>query len=170
MLRGHVVCQRGGRRRVFSTINAEAARRYGPRVRPSPLAYVTGHKPRGSNGFLPERGAQGKAWTRVSTEPLLKPGSSPSRDLAKARTLLGGTWGLPEGPGVPSWEPRTCMHRGPVPYCGGLDPMMHPGMYYLPLPRGAFRPAHVVGSGAVLRVTWRCCTCTSPSYYRRGYP
>jgi hypothetical protein len=26
-------------------------------------------------------------------------------------------------------------------------------MYYLPLPRGAFRPAHVVGSGAALRVT-----------------
>jgi hypothetical protein len=31
--------------------------------------------------------------------------------------------------------------------------MMHPRMYYLSLPHGAFRPAHVVGSGAVLRVT-----------------
>jgi hypothetical protein len=61
MLRGHVACQRGGRRRVLSAINAEAARRYGPCVRPSSLAYVTGHKLRGSSGFLPERGAQGRA-------------------------------------------------------------------------------------------------------------
>jgi hypothetical protein len=53
-------------------------------------------------GLCPERGAQGSAWTRVSTGPLLKPGSSLSRDLAKARTLLGGAWGLPEGPGMPS--------------------------------------------------------------------
>jgi hypothetical protein len=91
MLRGHVARQRGGRRRVLSAINAEAARHYGPYVRPSPLAYVTGHGPRGSSGSLPERGAQGRAWTRVSTGPLLKPGSSPSRDLAKAWALLRGT-------------------------------------------------------------------------------
>jgi hypothetical protein len=170
MLRGHVARQRGGKRRVLSAINAETARHYGPCVRPSPLAYVMGHKPRDSSGFLPEQGAQGRAWTRVSTGPLLKSGSSPFRDLAKARILLGGTWGLPEGPGMPSWEPRTCMHRGPVFYCGGPVPMMHPGMYYLPLSHGAFRPAHVVGSGAILRVTWRRCTCTAPSYCRRGYP
>ena len=60
---------------------------------------------------------------------------------------------------MPSWESRIvivdlgCAYRGPVFIRGGPDPMMHPGMYYLPLPRGAFRPAHVVGSGAVLRVT-----------------
>jgi hypothetical protein len=101
-------------------------------------------------------------------EDLRKP-KAPNRDLAKARTLLGGTWGLPEGPGMPSWELWNCTHRGPVSYCGGPDPMMHPGMYYLSLPRGAFRPAHVVGSGAVLHVTWRRRTCTSPSYCRRGY-
>jgi hypothetical protein len=57
MLRGHVACQRGGRRRVLSAITAEAARRYGPCVKPSLLAYVTGHKLRGSSGFLSERGA-----------------------------------------------------------------------------------------------------------------
>jgi hypothetical protein len=170
MLRGHVARQRGGKRRVLSAINAETVRRYGPCVRPSPLAYVTGHKPRDSSEFLPERGAQDRAWTRVITGPLLKSGSSPFRDLAKARILLGGTWGLPKGPGMPSWEPRTCMHRGSVFYYGGPVPMMHPGMYYLPLSRGAFRPAHVVGSGAILRVTWRRCTCTAPSYCRRGYP
>jgi hypothetical protein len=31
--------------------------------------------------------------------------------------------------------------------------MMHPGVYYLSLPRGVLRPAHVVGSGAVLHVS-----------------
>jgi hypothetical protein len=80
------------------------------------------------------------------------PGSSPSRDLAKARTLLGGTWGPPERPSMPSWELQTCTYRGPVSLCGGPDPMMHPGMYYLSLPRGALRPAYAVQSGVVLRV------------------
>jgi hypothetical protein len=36
--------------------------------------------------------------------------------------------------------------------CRGPDPSMHLGKYYLSLPRGAPRPAHVVGSGAALRV------------------
>jgi hypothetical protein len=48
--------------------------------------------------------------------------------------------------------------------------MMHPGMYSLSLPHGALRPAHVVGSGAVLRVAWGRRTCTTSSYCRRGYP
>ena len=43
-----------------------------------------------------QQGAQGKAWTRVSTGPLLMPGSS-SRDLAKAWTLLGGELGSSQG-------------------------------------------------------------------------
>jgi hypothetical protein len=110
------------------------------------------------------------AWTRASTGPLLMPGSSLSRDLAKAWTLLGGTWGPPEGPGMLFWELRTCTYRGLVSLCGGPDPMMHPRMYYLSLPRGALRPAHVVGSGAVHHVAWRRRTCTTSLYYRRGYP
>jgi hypothetical protein len=57
MLRGHVARQCGGRRCVLSAINAEATRLYGPYVRLDPLAYVTGHKPRGSSGSLPEREA-----------------------------------------------------------------------------------------------------------------
>jgi hypothetical protein len=48
--------------------------------------------------------------------------------------------------------------------------MIHPGVYYLSLPRGALRPAHVVGSGAVLRVARRRRTCIASSYCRRGYP
>jgi hypothetical protein len=46
--------------------------------------------------------------------------------------------------------------------------MMHPREYYLSLPRGAPRPAHVVGSGAVLRVARRRRTCTSSLYCSRG--
>jgi hypothetical protein len=57
MLKGHVARQRGGRRRVLSAINAEAAWRYGPYVRHNPLAYVTGHKPRNTSGPLPKQGA-----------------------------------------------------------------------------------------------------------------
>jgi hypothetical protein len=141
---------------------------YGPCVRLGPLAYVTGHKPCGSSGPLPKWEALGKAWTRAGTGPQLMPGSSSPRDLAKARTLLRGAWSLFEGPGMPSWELRTRSYRGPV-SLGGLDPSMHLGMYYLFLPRGALSPAHVAGSGAALRMTWRCGTGAAPSYRRRGY-
>jgi hypothetical protein len=43
MLRGHVAHQRSGRRRVFSSINAGAARLF---VRFGPVAYVMDHKQR----------------------------------------------------------------------------------------------------------------------------
>jgi hypothetical protein len=69
-----------------------------------------------------------------------------------------------------SQELQTCTHRGPVFLCEGPDPMMLPGMYYLSSPRGALRPAHVVGSGAALYVTWRCRMGATSSYCRRGYP
>ena len=77
---------------------------------------------------------------------------------------------------MPSWESRIvivgpgCAYRGPVFIRGGPDPMMHPRVHHLPLPRGAPRPAHVVGSGAVLRVARRRRTCRASSYCRRGYP
>jgi hypothetical protein len=57
MLRGHVAHQRGDRRRVLSAINEEAVRLYGPYVRLGSLAYVMGHKPRGSSESPPEREA-----------------------------------------------------------------------------------------------------------------
>jgi hypothetical protein len=60
---------------------------------PRPLAYVTGHKPRGSSGSLPERGAQGKAWTRASIGPLLMSGFPPPHAL-----LWSGPYS--EGPGA----------------------------------------------------------------------
>jgi hypothetical protein len=43
MLRGHVARQRSGRRRIFSLINAGAARLF---VRVDPVVYVMGHKQR----------------------------------------------------------------------------------------------------------------------------
>jgi hypothetical protein len=57
MLRVCVACQRGGRRRVLSAINAKTIQPHGPYVRLDPLAYVTSHKPHGRGGFLPERRA-----------------------------------------------------------------------------------------------------------------
>jgi hypothetical protein len=57
MLRGRVACQRGGRQRVLSAINANTAQLHGHFVRLGPLAYVTGHKPHARGRFLPERGA-----------------------------------------------------------------------------------------------------------------
>jgi hypothetical protein len=93
------------------------------------------------------------AWTHVSTGPLPVPGSSSSRDLAKARTSLGGTWDPPEGPDMSPRELQTRSHRGPVFLCGGPDPTVLTGMHYPSSPRGTLRPIHVVGSGATLRVT-----------------
>jgi hypothetical protein len=81
MLRGHVARQRSGRRRVFSSINAGAARLH---VRFGPVAYVMGHKQR----VYAEQEVEGKARTRVSTGPLLIPGSS-FRDPAEVRTYPG---------------------------------------------------------------------------------
>jgi hypothetical protein len=103
------------------------------------------------------------------------PGSPLSRDLAVVRTLLGGTWGSSEGPGMPSWESRAviggpgCAYRGPVFLCGGPVPMIHPGVYHLFSPRGAPRPAHVVGSGAIHRVARRRRMCTASLYCSREY-
>jgi hypothetical protein len=50
-------------------------------------------------------------------------------------------------------ELRARTHRGPASVYGGPDPTVLPRMYYPSLPRGALRPAHVVGSGAALHVT-----------------
>jgi hypothetical protein len=77
---------------------------------------------------------------------------------------------------MPSWvswtviEAPSCMYRGPVFLRGGSDPMIPPGVYHLSLPRGAPRPVHVVGSGAVLRAARRRRTCTISLCCSRGYP
>jgi hypothetical protein len=60
-----------------------------------------------SSGSPPEREVKGKAWTRVSTEPLLMTGSSSFWDLAEVRTLLGGSELIRIGVRCPSVEVRT---------------------------------------------------------------
>jgi hypothetical protein len=47
---------------------------------------------------------------------------------------------------------------------------MHLGEFYLPLPRGAPNPAHVVGSGAASRATRGCRTGAASLYCRKGVP
>ena len=77
MPRGQVARQHGGRRRILSTINVEAARLYEPCARLGPLAYVTGHKPRGSSGTPPRPGpysAGPGAYLRDPACPLGSPG------------------------------------------------------------------------------------------------
>jgi hypothetical protein len=77
---------------------------------------------------------------------------------------------------MPSWESRAvigglgCVYRGPALLRGGPVPMIHPGVYHLFSPRGAPRPAHVVGLGAVHRAARRRRTCTASLYCSRGYP
>jgi hypothetical protein len=88
MSRGLVACQRGGRRRVPSTINVEVGRLHGPYVRLGPLAYVTGLKPSGSSGAPPGQEVPLERWTRIGTGPLFVPGSPRSRSLAGAQSLL----------------------------------------------------------------------------------
>jgi hypothetical protein len=91
-------------------------------------------------------------------------------------TLLGGTWDPSDGPGIPFWESRiiaggsSCAYRGPVFLRGGPVPMIHPRVYHFPSPRGAPRPSHVVGSGAVHRAARGRRTCTTYLYCSRGYP
>jgi hypothetical protein len=72
-------------------------------------------------------------------------GFPPSWVLVVVRTLLEGTWGPTEGPDIPFLEPRTIIKGSGYAY-RGPDPIMHPGVYYLSLPRGTPDLAHVVGS------------------------
>jgi hypothetical protein len=92
---------------------------------------------------------------------LLRPGP-----LSGGGGNLGPSWGTRH---VSSGALVSYSQRSGVPL-RGPDPAVLPGMYYPSLPRGSLRPAHVVGSGATLRVTWRSRTCAVSSYHRRGYP
>jgi hypothetical protein len=74
------------------------------------------------------------------------------------------------GPGMYPRELQARTYRGPVFLCGDPNPTVLRGTYHPSSPRGALRPAHVVGSGAALRVTRRRRTGAVPSYCRRGYP
>jgi hypothetical protein len=130
MLRRHIACQQGGQaaRPLHNKCRDRAAQR--PYVRLRPLAYVTGNKPRGSIGSLPERGAQAHRIKHghVSVpDPCLGQGiPCLGISLWVARTLLGGIRTPSRGPSTLTWESRTafggsgCAYRGLVPPCGGL--------------------------------------------------
>jgi hypothetical protein len=129
------------------------------------LAYVTGHKPRGSSGERRARPGHVPA-----PDPYLCHGLSRPGTLLTLGPYSEWDWVPPKGSDVPSWGPWTCTYRGPVSSCGGPDPTMSTGMHYLSLPRGDLGPAHVAWLGAILRVALRYCTGAASSCCRRGYP
>jgi hypothetical protein len=95
---------------------------------------------------------------RLSGECRARPGHVSAPDPCLCRGPLRPGTLLRPGPhsGGPDMSPRelrTRTHRGPVFLSGGPDPTVLPGMYCSSSPRGALRPAHVVGWGAALRVT-----------------
>jgi hypothetical protein len=119
---------------------------------------------------------------RLSGKRRARSGHVPTPDPCLRRgPLHPGTLPRPgpysEGPGAHPRDP-TCLlgssglvhTRGPVSLYGGPDPTMHPRIYYLSSPCGALRPAHVVGSGAALRVTWRCRTGSVSHTVEEGTP
>jgi hypothetical protein len=82
---------------------------------------------------------------RARPGPVSAPDPCSCRGPLRLGTLLGpGPYS--GGPDMSPRELRARIHRGP-------DPTVLPGTYYPSSPRGALRPAHVVGSGAALRVT-----------------
>jgi hypothetical protein len=114
MLRGHIACQQGGQaaRPLRNKCRDRAAQR--PYVRLCLLAYVTGNKPRGSIGSLPERGTQAhriKPGHVSVPDPCLGQGiPCPGTSLWVARTLLGGIRTPSKGPGT--------LLGSPEPYSG----------------------------------------------------
>jgi hypothetical protein len=146
MLRGHVAHQCIGRQRVFSSINAGAARLL---VRFGLVAYVMGHKAAGLRlcGKWRARPAHVSA-----PDPYTHQGPSCSGTLLG----FGPTRGL-----------QSCM------YIGARCPSVGSGLtevWCLFLPRDALWPAHPMGSGAVLRVAKRSRMGAVSSCCRRGYP
>jgi hypothetical protein len=105
----------------------------------------------------------------LAPDPCLCRGPPRPGTFLRPGPLSGGTWDPPGGPDMSPQDLQTRTHRGPVFLCGGPNPTALPGLHYPSSPRGALRPAHVVGSGAALRVTWRSRTCAASSYCRRGY-
>jgi hypothetical protein len=142
MPRRHITCQWNGQaaRLIRNKCRGRAAQR--PYVRLRPVAYVTGSRPRGSNGSPPERGAEAHTvWSRhVSTPdpawPWLRPRYSLSQNpgtlLWVARTPHRGVQDPSQGSGSRPWRSWTlprgpvCICRGPTLSYGGPDPLLIP--------------------------------------------
>jgi hypothetical protein len=118
MPRRHITCQWNGQgvRFIRNKCCGHAAQR--PYVRLRPLAYVTGSRPRGSIGSLPEQGAEvHTAWSGPVSA------LDPCLALIKVRVFF-----VPEsrdpamsGP-YPHTEGSGTRPRGPVCTCGGPGP------------------------------------------------
>jgi hypothetical protein len=84
-----------------------------PYVRLRPLAYVTGNKPHGSIGSLPERGAQAHRITpghmSVPNLCLGQDVPCPGTSLWVVRTPLREVRTSPKGSGLLAWEPWTLL-------------------------------------------------------------
>jgi hypothetical protein len=102
-----------------------------------------------------------RPWTPIRVGVLLV--SEP----CQGPVLTRGTWGLPEGPGTPSWELRTRSYRGPVEVRAY---QCTPGSLIFPCHVVLLALPHVVGLGAPPHVTRGCRTGAASSYCRRGYP
>jgi hypothetical protein len=106
MPRWHIACQRNRQaaRLIRNKCRGHAAQR--PYVRLCPLAYVTGSRPRGSIGSLPEQGAEAyTVWSRHVSAP------DPRLALIKAWVFF-----------VP--ESRDPVVSGPNPTQGGPEPVL----------------------------------------------
>jgi hypothetical protein len=164
MLRGHIACQQGGQ--VACPFRNKCRDRVAqrPYVRLCPLAYVTGNKPRGSIGSLPERGAQVHR-IRPGHVAVLDPCLHLGIPCPGTSLWPGPYSGVPghiEGPGR--------AYRGPVLPRGGPVQLVHPVMYHLFSPRSAPWATHVVGSGVVHRAARERHTGTASSYCSKEYP
>jgi hypothetical protein len=136
MLRGHIVCWFGGRRQVARPLcnkcrdcAASEARRQTP-----PVGLC--HKPRGSDGSLPERGAWCEPRTRASTGPLL--GQGPGIPCPK---ILGpgGDLSDPTQKGLGSFS-EVCLSctGSAASHVAGPDPLHVSGAH--PFPLATWRP------------------------------
>jgi hypothetical protein len=134
MPRGHVACQRGGRRRVLSAINGEAARLYGPYVRLSPLSRATSHA--------------AAAGLRLSGKRRARAGHVPAPDPYSCRGPPGpGTLPRPgpysEGPGAYPRDPACPLGSSKPVRTGVRCPSVEVRTYRCTLGSIIF-PCHVV--------------------------
>jgi hypothetical protein len=117
MLRGHIVYQqdRQAARLLHNKCRGSAAQR--PYVRLRPLAYVTGDRPRGNIGPLPEQGAEAH---RSKPGHVLVPDPCLSLTWARVSSIPGPCcrWSRPYSEG---FGPHP---RGPACLLGSLGPYL----------------------------------------------
>jgi hypothetical protein len=153
MLGGRVARWRGGRRRVLSAINVEAARLGGLYARLGPLVYVSGHKPRDSRGQCRTRSGHVPV-----PDPYLRRGPPRPGTLPMLRPSRGS--------GIPSWGPGlVCLGVRCLPVGSGPSDEHRDVLPFLATWRSWTYPL-----GAILHVVLRRCTGAAPLCSSRRYP